>query len=587
MIEKPLTVDTLPTRLTNAKYAMHGEVDAAVERMQRDLNEGRRFKAPQIVRCHIGNPHALKQPPITFYRQVLACMQYPELISLCSFPKDVIARVQRYSKAIKMGSYSSGIGPDMIRKEVATFVEARDGFACDPDDIYLSGGASPAIRFAIQSLIRSSADGLMIPIPQYPLYSATLTLFGGQQVGYYLDEENGWGLDDRELRRALNQARQAKINVRGLVLINPSNPTGTCLSEKQLQFIIDFCYRERLVLLADEVYQENIYDEDMPFVSCKKALRKMGKKYDSFQLISFHSVSKGFMGECGQRGGWMELVGIDRDVKVKLRQITSLALANNSTGQVLVGLKCNPPKPGDESYALFSRERNAILDSLKRRAHKVVKAFSSMKGIQCRAIHGAMYAFPRLLLPLAFIREAENDCDCESGEEEEEGEKDEEKNTQQQQQQRQHKKLVKKTKMKADVYYCLKLVEETGIVCIPGSGFGQKEGTYHLRMTILPPDEELDRVLTRFKHFHESLIEQYSQRQHRESRHRPRPRECIHTHTNSSTSLFSISSSSSSSSSSPFSSSSLLSLSPSITSTTSASSVSFSESRQRLVRSKL
>lgn len=139
----------------------------------------------------------------------------------------------------------------------------------------------------------------MIPIPQYPIYSAQLDLLGGHKVGYYLDEEGLWDLNIEELERSLKEAQDKGIDVRGFVMINPGNPTGQVLSEKAVQDIVKFCVKHNLVLLADEVYQENIYDDSLKFTSCKKAAHEAGLT-DKIELASFHSTSKGLFGECGE-----------------------------------------------------------------------------------------------------------------------------------------------------------------------------------------------------------------------------------------------------------------------------------------------
>ena len=98
-------------------------------------------------------------------------------------------------------------------------------------------------------------DGLLVPIPQYPLYSALATLHNAHLVPYYLDEEHGWTLTGAEVERALAEAKKSDINVRALAIINPGNPTGQCLEEKDMKDIVKVAAREGLVLLADEVYQ--------------------------------------------------------------------------------------------------------------------------------------------------------------------------------------------------------------------------------------------------------------------------------------------------------------------------------------------
>lgn len=111
-----------------------------------------------------------------------------------------------------------------------------------------------------------------------------------------MNEDNKWGLDIDELRRSLNEARKT-CNPRVLCVINPGNPTGQVLPYENIREIIKFSMEEDLFLLADEVYQDNIYGEGCEFHSFKKVLMDMGDEAEGFQLASFHSCSKGFMGE--------------------------------------------------------------------------------------------------------------------------------------------------------------------------------------------------------------------------------------------------------------------------------------------------
>jgi hypothetical protein len=133
-------------------------------------------------------------------------------------------------------------------------------------------------------------------------------------VPYYLDEASGWGLDvAQELKGQLAKARAAGCSVRGLVVINPGNPTGQTLTEDNMKEVVQLCADEGLLLLADEVYQENIWRPDRAFLSFRKVAAAMGfadAPDSGLALVSFHSISKGFVGECGLRGGYFELFGV-------------------------------------------------------------------------------------------------------------------------------------------------------------------------------------------------------------------------------------------------------------------------------------
>lgn len=118
----------------------------------------------------------------------------------------------------------------------------------------------------------------MIPIPQYPLYTAATELYGGSAVPYYLDEEAGWQLDDAELEKSYDEAKKNGVNPKCLVVINPGNPTGAIFSEETIQKIIKFANQKGMVVVADEVYRDNIYKEGAKFHSFRKVLGTMDKK---------------------------------------------------------------------------------------------------------------------------------------------------------------------------------------------------------------------------------------------------------------------------------------------------------------------
>ena len=125
----------------------------------------------------------------------------------------------------------------------------------------------------LSALISSPKVGVLIPIPQYPLYTASIALCNGVPAPYYLNEDKGWSLDMDEVIKGLYDARAKGVDVRAIVIINPGNPTGNVLAEDTIRDIIDLCHREQLLLLADEVYQTNVYTPEKPFHSFKKVLK--------------------------------------------------------------------------------------------------------------------------------------------------------------------------------------------------------------------------------------------------------------------------------------------------------------------------
>ncbi|CAG9794119.1 unnamed protein product [Diatraea saccharalis] len=265
----------------------------------------------RVVRANIGDCHALGQPPITFIRQLSTSPEIPSDV------KDRVREILGDCIRGSVGSYSPALGLRVVRERVAAYMRARDGAGvpASPDDVCLGAGASDVIK-SVLTLFAGQIDGkpsaVMIPIPQYPLFSGTLAELGIQMAEYYLDEEHEWALSREELERSWRQASDT-CAVRALVVINPGNPTGQVLSRENIEEIIKFAYERRLFLLADEVYQENIVCK--PFYSFKKVMHEMGMPYSGMELASFLTCSKGWAAECGLRSGYVELLRLQPAVR--------------------------------------------------------------------------------------------------------------------------------------------------------------------------------------------------------------------------------------------------------------------------------
>ncbi|KAF9600441.1 hypothetical protein IFM89_009356 [Coptis chinensis] len=231
-----------------------------------------------------------------------------------------------------------------------------------------------------------------------------------------------------------------------MAIINPGNPT-------------------------DEVYQQNIYQDAQPFLSARKVLLDMGLPVSKeVQLVSFHTVSKGYWGECGQRGGYIKMANIPLQTVDEIYKIASISLSPNVPGQIFMGLMVSPPKPRDISYQKYVQESNSVLESLRRRAHIMTNGFNSCRNVVCNFTKGRQIRLPPKAIEVA-----------------------------------------KKAGKVPDVFYCLKLLEATGISTVPGSGFGQKEGVFHLRTTILPAEEDMPAIMESFKKFNDEFMEQYEE----------------------------------------------------------------------------
>jgi aspartate/methionine/tyrosine aminotransferase len=445
-----ISLSDLGKAVLETEYAVRGPIVARAQELER---AGR-----SVVYCNIGNPQALAQRPLTFIRQVLALCEYPALAdsAAAAFHPEALAAARTVLAGSKhgVGAYSESKGLRVVREAVAEFIRARDGIPADPEAIYLTDGASKGVQTALRLLLAGPDDGIMIPIPQYPLYSATITLYGGRQVPYYLDEGADWRLARGLLDDALAAARGRGIRVRAICVINPGNPTGAVLDRENVAMIVGFAREHGLAILADEVYQENVYRGGDRFVSFAKAMADLEER--SVSLFSFHSCSKGFLGECGQRGGYMEVRNIPADVVAQITKLQSVSLCSNLPGQVAVYCMVKPPAPGTPAGDQYRAEREAILAELRTRAKLLAEGLNRIPGIQCNEVAGAMYAFPSVTLPPG----------------------------------------------RTDEEYCMALLEETGICVVPGTGFGQRPGTAHFRTTILPPTDAIREVVARIAGFH-------------------------------------------------------------------------------------
>ncbi|NWS78831.1 ALAT2 aminotransferase, partial [Crotophaga sulcirostris] len=288
--------------------------------------------------------------------------------------------------------------------------------------------------------------GVLIPIPQYPLYSAAIAELGAVQLNYFLDEENCWALNVAELRRALAEGRQ-HCCPRVLCIINPGNPTGQVQSRQCIEDVIKFAFEERLFLMADEVYQDNIYAEGSAFHSFKKVLFEMGPPYSEVvELASFHSVSKGFMGECGFRSGYVEVVNMDPEVKQQLTKLVSVRLCPPVPGQILLDTVVDPPKPGEPSYKLFMEVWDGMGMAIEIGMGMKMSGWVLVQ-VGLRRMSPCMGWSPLpAVLSAGAVPQAQGQA--------------------------------------PDMFFCIQLLEETGICVVPGSGFGQRPGTFHFRWVL-------------------------------------------------------------------------------------------------------
>jgi alanine transaminase len=180
------------------------------------------------------------------------------------------------------------------------------------------------------------------------------------------------------------------------------------------------------------------------------------------------------IGECGRRGGYMELHNIDPYVQSQIYKLASSGLCACTGGQIMTSLMVRGPKPGGESAALFKEQEDGIFAGLQRRSKAIVDGLNAIDGIECQRAEGAMYAFPRVDLPPKALAHAEA------------------------------------TRQTPDTLYAVSLLEETGICVVPASGFKQKEGRVGFRTTFLPGDEQLEKAISEIARHHKLFCDKYA-----------------------------------------------------------------------------
>jgi len=474
-----LSLKTMNQGLVRAENAVTGVMSQTALKIKKELADGTgNYPFKEITPVNIGNPQILGQPPLTFHRQVLSILLYPELMKCDMFPEGVKKRAQYYLDRIagNIGAYAPAPGYPFVRENIAKFLEKRDGVPSHADHIQMIDGSADGVIDIISAHISDHQTGIMIPIPQYPLYSGSITYLGGTEVPYYLEEESGWQVSIQHLEEVYKEATEKGVKVKAIVVINPGNPTGQILNEETMKEFIKFAYDRGLSLLADEVYQDNVWTKK--WTSFRKVVASMDSPYNKLPVYSINSCSKGYYGECGLRGGYIEFFNVDPDVEAQIKKITTLSLSVNTIGQITMDMIARPPteeENGKEVTEQYYRERDEILGTMKKNAELATTIFNSMKNVKAQPAEGAVYAFPRVELSQKAIEEAQ------------------------------------KRGLAPDLFYTLEGLKETGMVMVEGTGFRQKPGTYHFRTTILiRPSEKFEEKLLAYKKFNDAFHEKYA-----------------------------------------------------------------------------
>ncbi|MFT4269241.1 MAG: pyridoxal phosphate-dependent aminotransferase [Xenophilus sp.] len=390
-------------KLANVLYDVRGPIVDAARQME---EEGQK-----IIKLNIGN-----MAPFGF--------DAPEEIQ-----QDMIRNLP------DSAGYSDSKGIFAARKAVMHYTQQLGIEGVTLEDIYLGNGASELIVMAVNALL-NEGDELLVPMPDYPLWTAATSLSGGAPVHYRCDEDNGWLPDLADLR--------AKITprTRGIVVINPNNPTGVLYPDDLLKGIVQLAREHGLVLLVDEVYDKVLYD-GVKFTA-------LGSLSTDVLTLTFNSLSKAYR-SCGYRAGWLVVSGPKHDAGdyvEGLNMLANLKLGSNVPGQWAIQTALG----GYQSINDLVREGGR----LRRQRDLAYGLITSIPGVSCVKPQAALYMFPKLDPKLYPIED--------------------------------------------DRQFFMQVLRETRVMLVQGSGFNHSDNQ-HFRIVFLPHEEDLREAITRIERF--------------------------------------------------------------------------------------
>lgn len=271
--------------------------------------------------------------------------------------------------------YSDSKGVYYARKAVMQYCQEKQFPDVDIDDIFLGNGVSELIVMSMQALLNND-DEMLIPAPDYPLWTAAVSLSGGKPIHYLCDEENNWEPDIEDMERKIT------ARTRGIVVINPNNPTGAVYSTETLLKIIGLARKHKLIIFADEIYDKIIYD-DVKHVA-------LASLADDILVISFNGLSKSYR-VAGFRAGWMVISGAKHhatDYIEGMELLSSMRLCANVPGQHAIQTSLGGYQSINDLVAPGGR--------LYEQMDYSWKMINQLEGVSCVRPKGALYLFARL-----------------------------------------------------------------------------------------------------------------------------------------------------------------------------------------------
>ena len=341
------------TKLANVAYDIRGPVLDKARQME---EEGHK-----IIKLNIGNVAAFGLEP----------------------PDEIVQDMIRNLPSPVAAGYTDSKGLFAPRKAVVHYTQEKGIKGVGVDDVYLGNGASELIAMSLNALL-NNGDEVLIPAPDYPLWTAVTGLSGGTPVHYVCDEQAGWMPDIDDI------GRKVTPNTRAIVVINPNNPTGALYPESVLRAIVDIARRHQLVVLVDEIYDKTLYDG--------AEHTSVASLADDVLFVTFNGLSKNYRA-CGYRAGWMVVSGEKRharDYIEGLNMLASLRLCANTPGQLAIQTALG----GYQSI----RDLVAPGGRLQRQRELAYDRLSAIPGVSVVKPMAALYMFPRLdpaLYPIA------------------------------------------------------------------------------------------------------------------------------------------------------------------------------------------
>jgi alanine-synthesizing transaminase len=328
--------------------------------------------------------------------------------------------IEAVHKAMRDGKNGYAPSPGIPSALEAIREEAARKGITGVQDVFVTSGASEAVDICLTALL-NPGENILTPCPDYPLYSAVLCKLEIGLNAYFLNEEDGWQPELDDIKRRITS------RTRGIVIINPNNPTGSVCSRKMLEQIADLARQHNLVVFSDEIYDKLMLDDDEHI--------SMAAVAPDVPVVTFGGLSKNYLAP-GWRVGWAIVSGNAAAVKPYIEGAHRLLRAR---------LCANHPEQYAIPAALNGSQEHLIevCGKLRTRRDLTVKSCNSIPGMSCVAPRGAFYAFPRLEIP------------------------------------------------EDDEIFVKELIRKKYVMVVHGSGFGQKPGTKHFRIVFLPDEKIL------------------------------------------------------------------------------------------------